>query len=170
MQYSVTGAVRGKLEAWCPTLVPFPPASSAAARPPGWQHVGGPQSVCLFGCTAPAHHSAGSSSTAWALLSAVREFHPAHSHWRSWRAGGGEGGELVSKQFWAHTMKSFLPTKRNSHQENLQLFSLLKVGFTNCKEWSNFFSVIICSSIAPSSWDLQSALFVLTQSLHHVVS
>lgn len=75
------------------------------------------------------------------FLSAVREFHPAPSHWRSWKVGGGEGGELVSKQFWPHTMKSFLPTGRNSHQENLQLFSPLffKVGFTRCEEWSNIF-------------------------------
>lgn len=156
-------------------LVSFPSFSSTALEVPRRT----PNQSFLL------HHSsplAGASGlTAWLqssvdFLSAVCEFHPAPSHWCSWKLGGGEGGELVSKQFWPHTMKSFLPTRRNSHRENLQLFSPLffKAGFTtDCEERSFFFffpPVIICSSIAPSRWDLQSTLFALMQSPHQAVN
>lgn len=132
------------MEAWCLILVSFPVFSSAALKLLGLGYPEGPQPVCPV---TPLQPSAGASRLKASLqssayfLSAVREFHPAPSHWCSWEVGGGEGGELVSKQFWSHTMKSFLPTRRNSHQENLQLFSpfFFQVGFAGCEEWSNFF-------------------------------
>ena len=159
------------MEAWCLILVSFPLFSSTAALEVARLEVPRrtPNLSFWLRCSSPLAGASGLTASLQSsvyFLSAVREFHPALSHWRSWKVGGGEGGELVSEQFWPHTMKSFLPARRNSHQENLQLFSPLffKVGFTDCEEWSNFFSVIICSSIAPSSWDLQSTLFVLMQS------
>lgn len=137
------GSSQRKVEARCVILVFFPSFSRAArevARLWGTCRRTPNQSFWLHRCSPLA---GASGLAAWLqssvyFLSAVREFHPAPSHWRSWKAGGGEGGGLVSKQFWPHTMKSFLPTRRNSHQENLQLFSPLffKVGFTDCEEWS----------------------------------
>lgn len=166
---------RRRLEARC-SLILYPLHSAAQhMRLLGWRYLRGPP-TSHSGYTAPAHLLEHQVLRAWLqssvyFLSPVREFHPAPSHWRSWKPGGGEGEELVSKQFWPHTMKSFLATRRNSHQEkSAAIQSSLLQSRLNWLWRMVFFPVIICSSIAPSSWYLQSAVFVSIQFPYQVMS